>query len=120
VTALSEIERPAERVSETTRWSQLVIGIICMVMIANLQYGWTLFTIHAGLLYTAKGTASLLVPLANVLVVATGGWKTAFIIASLFNVIAALIAIFVLKPMRQRLVARPSEGAAWVAGAQPT
>ena len=25
------------------RWWQLVIGIICMVMIANLQYGWTLF-----------------------------------------------------------------------------
>src|SRR6266536_3267168 len=25
------------------RWMQLVIGIICMVMIANLQYGWTLF-----------------------------------------------------------------------------
>src|SRR5438874_8293284 len=24
-------------------WTQLVIGIICMVMIANLQYGWTLF-----------------------------------------------------------------------------
>jgi hypothetical protein len=26
-----------------TRASQLVIGIICMAMIANLQYGWTLF-----------------------------------------------------------------------------
>src|SRR5215831_4029224 len=26
-----------------TRWGQLVLGIICMVMIANLQYGWTLF-----------------------------------------------------------------------------
>ena len=25
------------------RWIQLVIGVICMVMIANLQYGWTLF-----------------------------------------------------------------------------
>ena len=25
------------------RWLQLVIGIICMTMIANLQYGWTLF-----------------------------------------------------------------------------
>ena len=25
------------------RWSQLVMGIICMAMIANLQYGWTLF-----------------------------------------------------------------------------
>ncbi len=24
-------------------WVQLIIGIICMVMIANLQYGWTLF-----------------------------------------------------------------------------
>ena len=25
------------------RWSQLVVGVLCMVMIANLQYGWTLF-----------------------------------------------------------------------------
>ena len=31
------------RASELTRWSQLIFGIICMVMIANLQYGWTLF-----------------------------------------------------------------------------
>src|SRR3989442_3621544 len=32
-----------ETASEATRWGQLVFGIICMVMIANLQYGWTLF-----------------------------------------------------------------------------
>src|SRR5678815_1548858 len=25
------------------RWYQLAFGVICMVMIANLQYGWTLF-----------------------------------------------------------------------------
>src|SRR5471030_1160644 len=25
------------------RWLQLVLGIICMIMVANLQYGWTLF-----------------------------------------------------------------------------
>jgi OFA family oxalate/formate antiporter-like MFS transporter len=25
------------------RWVQLAIGIVCMIMIANLQYGWTLF-----------------------------------------------------------------------------
>jgi OFA family oxalate/formate antiporter-like MFS transporter len=25
------------------RWSQLVIGIVCMALVANLQYGWTLF-----------------------------------------------------------------------------
>ena len=29
--------------SSGTRWAQLVCGIICMVMIANLQYGWNLF-----------------------------------------------------------------------------
>jgi MFS transporter, OFA family, oxalate/formate antiporter len=27
------------------RWFQLVVGIICMVMIANLQYGWTYFVV---------------------------------------------------------------------------
>ena len=29
--------------SSTGRWGQLLCGIVCMVMIANLQYGWTLF-----------------------------------------------------------------------------
>src|SRR5712691_9261823 len=29
--------------STAYRWVQLVIGIVCMAMIANLQYGWTLF-----------------------------------------------------------------------------
>src|SRR5947207_14413399 len=24
-------------------WTQLTVGVICMVMIANLQYGWTFF-----------------------------------------------------------------------------
>src|SRR5260221_10342960 len=36
--ALSKITRPA-----SYRWMQLVMGIVCMAMIANLQYGWTLF-----------------------------------------------------------------------------
>src|SRR5271169_3056399 len=29
--------------SEWTRWGQLIFGLICMLMIANLQYGWNLF-----------------------------------------------------------------------------
>jgi MFS transporter, OFA family, oxalate/formate antiporter len=29
--------------SASFRWVQLIIAIVCMVMIANLQYGWTLF-----------------------------------------------------------------------------
>src|SRR5450631_807414 len=31
------------RASEGARWGYLICGIVCMVMIANLQYGWTLF-----------------------------------------------------------------------------
>ena len=29
----------------TNRWLQLFAGVACMVMIANLQYGWTLFVL---------------------------------------------------------------------------
>jgi OFA family oxalate/formate antiporter-like MFS transporter len=67
-------------------------------------FGVKYATTNAGLLYTAKGTAALLVPLANVLVAATGGWKSAFVIASVLNVIAAVMAIVVLKPMRQKMI----------------
>lgn len=56
---------------------------------------------NAGLLYTAKGTASLLVPLSSVLAAATGGWQSVFIVASVMNAVAALLAWFVLKPMRR-------------------
>ena len=41
--AVTATDAPAARVSDAYRWTQLVLGIACMVMIANLQYGWTLF-----------------------------------------------------------------------------
>src|SRR3954470_22044202 len=34
---------PANPSSSGFRWLQLVMGIVCMAMIANLQYGWPLF-----------------------------------------------------------------------------
>ncbi|HEY2529214.1 MAG TPA: oxalate/formate MFS antiporter [Xanthobacteraceae bacterium] len=34
---------PGALASSTTRWTQLILCIICMVLVANLQYGWTLF-----------------------------------------------------------------------------
>src|SRR6478672_4586615 len=43
MTAATESVDARAHASEATRWSQLIFGIICMVMIANLQYGWTLF-----------------------------------------------------------------------------
>ena len=57
---------------------------------------------NAGLLYTAKGTASLLVPLSSVLTAMTGNWHAVFIVASIMNMIAALMAWFVLRPMRRK------------------
>lgn len=56
---------------------------------------------NAGMLYTAKGTASLLVPLSSVLVSMTGSWHVVFIVASSLNALAALMAWFILRPMRR-------------------
>jgi OFA family oxalate/formate antiporter-like MFS transporter len=65
-------------------------------------YGSKYATTNAGLLYTAKGTASLLVPFGNVLAQATGSWYAVFIAAAVMNVVAALAAPFVLRPLRAR------------------
>jgi OFA family oxalate/formate antiporter-like MFS transporter len=63
---------------------------------------------NAGLLYTAKGTASLLVPLSSVLATATGSWHAVFIVASVMNGVAALMAWYVLRPMRKAHIERSS------------
>jgi MFS transporter, OFA family, oxalate/formate antiporter len=67
-------------------------------------YGRKFATTNYGMLYTAKGTASLLVPLANVLTAATGSWTAVFIVAAILNVIAAVMALLVLRPMRLRAI----------------
>jgi MFS transporter, OFA family, oxalate/formate antiporter len=65
-------------------------------------YGSRYAAANAGLLYTAKGTASLLVPFSSVLA-ASGGWQTVFWVASALNFVAAFLAILALKPMRERM-----------------
>jgi OFA family oxalate/formate antiporter-like MFS transporter len=69
-------------------------------------YGRTFATTNYGMLYTAKGTASLLVPLANVLTSATGSWQAVFYVAAALNIVAAVMALVVLKPMRMRVMAK--------------
>jgi MFS transporter, OFA family, oxalate/formate antiporter len=59
---------------------------------------------NAGMLYTAKGTAALLVPFANLLEQETGTWDIVFLVASGANILAALLAIGVLKPWRAGVV----------------
>ena len=66
-------------------------------------YGTKFATANAGLLYTAKGTASLLVPLTSVIAASSGGWHTVFVAAAAMNFTAALLAILVLKPLRTRM-----------------
>jgi OFA family oxalate/formate antiporter-like MFS transporter len=55
---------------------------------------------NAGLLYTAKGTAALLVPFSSVITARTGDWHAVFMLASGMAALSALLALFVLKPMR--------------------
>ena len=59
---------------------------------------------NAGTLYTAKGTASLIVPLTSVLAVG-GNWDRVFIVAAVMSIMAGLLAKFVLQPMRQKTIA---------------
>ena len=56
---------------------------------------------NAGMLYTAKGSGALLVPVAAA-IAKTSGWSTIFMIAMGFNLAAAALALLVLKPLRAR------------------
>ena len=73
-------------------------------------YGAKYATTNAGLLYTAKGTASLLVPFANLLAQEAGGWHAVFVAAAAMNIVAALAAPFVLRPLRNRHKAAQAAG----------
>lgn len=62
-------------------------------------------TANNGLLYTAKGTSALVVPLANFLVAATGGWTAALLMMAVSSLSAGVLARFVLEPMRRKILA---------------
>ena len=66
-------------------------------------FGVKFATTNNGMLYTAKGTAALLVPLASI-VSASYGWQAVFVIAVLLNATAALLALFIIKPLRRAFI----------------
>jgi OFA family oxalate/formate antiporter-like MFS transporter len=79
---------------------------------------------NAGMLYTAKGAGSLLVPVAAI-IAKNHGWSAVFTVGMSLNIIAALLALFVLKPMRIKHFAKsrvdfPSAAAPSVGGATRT
>ena len=66
--------RPSDsRMVAADRWSQLWLGLICMILIANLQYAWTLFVnpIHA-----ANGWTIASIQVAFSIFIATETWLT--------------------------------------------
>src|SRR6202790_639049 len=66
-------------------------------------FGVKYATTNAGMLYTAKGTASLLVPIASI-VAASYGWQAVFVIVVAFHANAALLALLVIKPRRRAFI----------------
>ena len=71
-------------------------------------FGTRFAATNAGLLYTAKGTAALLVPLTSVYA-AAGGWSSVFRASAILNFAAAIMALVVLKPLRLRMKRRVDE-----------
>lgn len=69
------------------------------------SYGKKFASANAGLLYTAKGTASLIVPISSLIAANFGGWNGVFVTLAVMNVVAAVLALVVLKPLRSRLSA---------------
>ena len=56
---------------------------------------------NAGMLYTAKGAGALLVPIAAAMA-KTDGWNSVFMLGMGFNLLAAVLALVVLRPLRTR------------------
>ena len=63
-------------------------------------YGSKFAATNAGLLYTAKGAASFLVPAASWLQSYSGGWHAVFVVATIANLAVAATAFFIVKPLR--------------------
>jgi OFA family oxalate/formate antiporter-like MFS transporter len=69
-------------------------------------FGTKFATVNLSLLYTAKGTSAFLVPLANVIKDATGSWHMVFAATAIMNFAVVGLALFVLKPLRARMMAK--------------
>jgi OFA family oxalate/formate antiporter-like MFS transporter len=69
-------------------------------------FGPKFATVNLSLLYTAKGTSAFLVPVANMIKASTGSWHLVFLLTAAMNIVVVAIALFVLKPMRARMMAK--------------
>jgi OFA family oxalate/formate antiporter-like MFS transporter len=73
------------------------------------SFGAKFATVNLSLLYTAKGTSAFLVPLANVIKASTGSWHAVFAVTAIINFVVVALALFVLKPLRRKLMAASND-----------
>ena len=73
------------------------------------SFGPKFATVNLSLLYTAKGASAFLVPVANMIETSTGSWHMVFLLTALMNVLVVALALFVLKPMRSKVVATEAQ-----------
>jgi OFA family oxalate/formate antiporter-like MFS transporter len=69
-------------------------------------FGSKFATVNLSLLYTAKGTAGFLVPVATVIKQNMGSWNAVFIACAIMNFVVVALALFALKPLRARFMAK--------------
>ena len=70
------------------------------------HFGNKYATTNYALLYTAKGCAAFFVPIGSVLAARSGSWHLTLVIASIANIVAALLMLLVLRPLRVRAIHR--------------
>jgi MFS transporter, OFA family, oxalate/formate antiporter len=68
------------------------------------HFGNKYATTNYALLYTAKGCAAFFVPIGSMLAARTGNWHLTLVIAAGANVVAALLMLLVLRPLRIRVI----------------
>jgi MFS transporter, OFA family, oxalate/formate antiporter len=74
------------------------------------HFGKKYASTNYALLYTAKGTAALFVPIGSLLATRTGSWYTTLLVAALADIFAALIVILAVRPLRLRELRGRSAG----------
>jgi OFA family oxalate/formate antiporter-like MFS transporter len=70
------------------------------------HFGNKYATTNYALLYTAKGCAAFFVPIGSILAARTGSWHMTLVIASIANLVAAVLMLAVLRPLRVRAIRR--------------
>jgi OFA family oxalate/formate antiporter-like MFS transporter len=73
------------------------------------SFGPKFATVNLSLLYTAKGASAFLVPVANMIKTSTGSWHMVFLATAVMNLVVVAMALFVLKPMRSKVVTTESQ-----------